>query len=81
MPDGVRVVLGLVTTKTGELENPDELARRVDEAARIVPLADLAVSPQCGFASEVQGNPLTWDDQRRKLDLTVSVAQRVWGGV
>lgn len=45
------------------------------------PLADLAVSPQCGFASEVRGNPLTWDDQHRKLDLTVSVAQRVWGGV
>ncbi|OXM61579.1 MULTISPECIES: cobalamin-independent methionine synthase II family protein [Amycolatopsis] len=79
VPGGVRVVLGLITTKTGELEDPDDLARRVDEAARIVPLADLAVSPQCGFASEVRGNPLTWDDQRRKLDLTVSVAQRVWG--
>ncbi|MDQ0379323.1 cobalamin-independent methionine synthase II family protein [Amycolatopsis thermophila] len=79
VPGGVGVVLGLITTKSGELEDPDELARRVDEAARFVPLDDLAVSPQCGFASEVQGNPLTWDDQRRKLDLTVAVAERVWG--
>ncbi|GAB3985261.1 5-methyltetrahydropteroyltriglutamate--homocysteine S-methyltransferase [Actinoallomurus acanthiterrae] len=79
VPAGTTAVLGLVTTKTGALEDPDELARRVDEASRFKPLEDLAISPQCGFASEVQGNPLTWDDQRRKLDLVVSVAQRVWG--
>ncbi|HVV12222.1 cobalamin-independent methionine synthase II family protein [Amycolatopsis sp.] len=79
VPEGVGVVLGLITTKSGELENLDALARRVDEAARQVPLDRLAVSPQCGFASEVQGNPLTWDDQRRKLDLTVRLASRVWG--
>ncbi|GAA4636571.1 5-methyltetrahydropteroyltriglutamate--homocysteine S-methyltransferase [Actinoallomurus vinaceus] len=79
VPAGTTVVLGLVTTKTGALEDPDVLARRVDEASRLVPLEDLAISPQCGFASEVQGNPLTWDDQRRKLDLVVTVAQRVWG--
>ncbi|NYI89640.1 5-methyltetrahydropteroyltriglutamate--homocysteine methyltransferase [Amycolatopsis endophytica] len=80
VPDGTGVVLGLITTKTGELEDPDGLARRVAEAARIVPLENLAISPQCGFASEVKGNPLTWDDQRRKLDLTVFVAGRVWPG-
>ncbi|NIH78734.1 cobalamin-independent methionine synthase II family protein [Amycolatopsis viridis] len=79
VPAGTGVVLGLITTKTGELEDPDDLARRVDEAARFVPLDSLAVSPQCGFASEVQGNPLTWDEQRRKLDLTAAVAERVWG--
>jgi 5-methyltetrahydropteroyltriglutamate--homocysteine methyltransferase len=79
VPDGVKVVLGLVTTKSGELESEDELARRVEDAARFVPLDDLAISPQCGFASEVQGNPLSWDDQRRKLDLVVATAHRVWG--
>ncbi|GAA4610257.1 5-methyltetrahydropteroyltriglutamate--homocysteine S-methyltransferase [Actinoallomurus liliacearum] len=79
VPEGTTAVLGLVTTKTGELEDPDALARRLDEASRFKALEDLAISPQCGFASEVQGNPLTWDDQRRKLDLVVSVAQRVWG--
>ncbi|GAA2555099.1 5-methyltetrahydropteroyltriglutamate--homocysteine S-methyltransferase [Winogradskya consettensis] len=79
VPAGTTVVLGLVTTKTGALENPDDLVRRIDEASRHLPLDALALSPQCGFASEVQGNPLTWDDQRRKLDLVVSTAQRVWG--
>jgi len=81
VPDGVGVVLGLITTKSGDLEDADELARRVSAAARFVPLENLAISPQCGFASEVRGNPLTWDDQRRKLDLTAKVAQRVWGTV
>jgi 5-methyltetrahydropteroyltriglutamate--homocysteine methyltransferase len=79
VPAGTTVVLGLVTTKSGQLENPDDLVRRIDEASRYRPLDTLAVSPQCGFASEVHGNPLTWDDQRRKLDLVVSTAQRVWG--
>jgi 5-methyltetrahydropteroyltriglutamate--homocysteine methyltransferase len=79
VPAGTGVVLGLVTTKSGELEDGDELVRRIDEASRLVPIENLSISPQCGFASEVQGNPLTWDDQRRKLDLVVSTAQRVWG--
>jgi 5-methyltetrahydropteroyltriglutamate--homocysteine methyltransferase len=79
VPAGTMVVLGLVTTKTGKRENPDELRRRIDEASRYLPLDTLALSPQRGFASEVQGNPLTGDDQRRKLDLVVSTAQRVWG--
>jgi 5-methyltetrahydropteroyltriglutamate--homocysteine methyltransferase len=79
VPAGTTVVLGLVTTKTGELEKPDDLMRRIDEASRYRPLDTLAISPQCGFASEVEGNPLTWDEQRRKLDLVVSIARRVWG--
>jgi 5-methyltetrahydropteroyltriglutamate--homocysteine methyltransferase len=79
VPAGTTVVLGLVTTKTGELENADDLGRRIDEASRYLPLDALALSPQCGFASEAQGNPLTFDDQRRKLDLVVSTARRVWG--
>lgn len=79
IPRDTTAVLGLITTKTGELEDIDALARRVDEAASLLPLDNLAISPQCGFASEVVGNPLTWDDQRRKLDLTVATAERVWG--
>jgi 5-methyltetrahydropteroyltriglutamate--homocysteine methyltransferase len=77
-PDAV-VVLGLVTTKSPELESQDELRRRIDEAARYVPLERLALSPQCGFASTLVGNPLTWDDQRRKLELVVDTARKVWG--
>lgn len=76
---GRRVVLGLVSSKTPALESPDDLRRRLDEAARVIPLERLAISPQCGFASTVAGNPLTADDQRRKLDLVVEVADRVWG--
>jgi 5-methyltetrahydropteroyltriglutamate--homocysteine methyltransferase len=79
VPDGTTVVLGLVTTKTGQLEDAGDLARRIDEASRYHALDDLALSPQCGFASEVHGNPLSWDDQRRKLDLVVETARRVWG--
>ncbi|MGW5361807.1 hypothetical protein [Actinopolymorpha pittospori] len=79
VPAGTGVVLGLVTTKSGELEDGEELIRRIGEASRLVPIENLSISPQCGFASEVHGNPLTWDDQRRKLDLVVSTAQRVWG--
>jgi 5-methyltetrahydropteroyltriglutamate--homocysteine methyltransferase len=73
------VVLGLVSTKTPELEPADELSRRLDAAARVVPLDRLALSPQCGFASTAPGNPLTPDEQRRKLELVVGVARRVWG--
>ncbi|MQA84053.1 MAG: hypothetical protein GEV03_05320 [Streptosporangiales bacterium] len=79
MPRGVTVVLGLISTKTPRLEDPDDLARRIEEAARYVPAEDLALSPQCGFASIASGNPVTWDDQRRKLELTVNTARLVWG--
>ena len=73
------VVLGLVTTKTPELESKDELKRRIDEAARFVPLERLCLSPQCGFASVAEGNALTIDQQRAKLDLVVQTAAEVWG--
>ncbi len=75
---GRTVVLGLVSTKTGALEDPDDLRRRIDAAGRFVPLARLALSPQCGFASTAPGNPVTPDEQRRKLALVVDVAGRVW---
>ncbi|MBO0685667.1 MAG: hypothetical protein J2P28_17720 [Actinobacteria bacterium] len=73
------VVLGLVSTKVPSLESVDDLLRRIDEASRYVPVDRLALSPQCGFASTRDGNLLTWDDQRRKLELVVEVARRVWG--
>jgi 5-methyltetrahydropteroyltriglutamate--homocysteine methyltransferase len=79
LPKGKVVVLGLVTTKVGALEDPDALARRVDQAARHVPLEQLALSPQCGFASTYKGNLLTMDDQRRKLALVAETARRIWG--
>ncbi len=72
------VVLGLVSTKTPSLESEDELMRRVDEASRFVPLERLSLSPQCGFASTEAGNPLTPDDQWRKLELVVSTAAKIW---
>ena len=76
---GRGVVLGLVSTKTPALEDADELCRRIDAAARFVPLERLALSPQCGFASTAPGNPLSPAEQRRKLELVVDVARRVWG--
>jgi 5-methyltetrahydropteroyltriglutamate--homocysteine methyltransferase len=79
VPRGKTVVLGLVTTKEAKLETPDELRRRIDEAARFVPLEDLALSPQCGFASVAAGNLLSMDDQWRKLELVVETARKVWG--
>ena len=79
-PRGKRIVLGLVTTKLGELESKDALKRRIDEAARIVPLEDLCLSPQCGFSSTHHGNALSHDDQWRKLERVVEVAREVWGG-
>jgi 5-methyltetrahydropteroyltriglutamate--homocysteine methyltransferase len=79
MPKNKRVVLGLVTTKEPRLESQDELIRRIEEAARYVPLERLALSPQCGFASVAAGNLLTADDQWRKLELVVSTARKVWG--
>lgn len=75
------VVLGLVSSKLPELETKDELKRRIDEAAKYVPLERLCLSPQCGFASTVQGNKLTQDEQKRKLALVVETAAEVWGSV
>ena len=79
LPRGKTVALGLVTTKSGALESPDVLKRRLDEAATYVPLENLALSPQCGFASTHHGNTLTEDEQWRKLALVVDVARAVWG--
>jgi len=78
MPKEKAVVLGLVSTKAPQSPSADDLVRRVEAAARIVPVERLAVSPQCGFASSVGGNPVTIDDQRRKLGLVAEVARRVW---
>lgn len=78
VPADVTVVLGLVTTKRPDLEDPDELRRRIDEASRHVPYERLALSPQCGFASTWEGNELSADDQRRKLELVARTAQHVW---
>jgi len=80
LPKGDKqVVLGLVTTKSGALETKDELKRRIDEAARYAPLDQLCLSPQCGFASTLEGNELTEEEQWAKLRLVVDVAQDVWG--
>lgn len=78
VPKDKIVVLGLVSTKLPELEPMDELLRRVDEAAKYVPLERLAVSPQCGFGSDVAGNLISEDDQRRKLERVVELAHKVW---
>ena len=78
VPGNKVVVLGLITTKTGVLEPRDELLRRIDQASRVLPLEQLALSPQCGFASTQVGNPLTQDDQWRKLELVASLAREVW---
>jgi 5-methyltetrahydropteroyltriglutamate--homocysteine methyltransferase len=78
VPKGKTVVLGLVTTKRGELERKDDLKRRIDEAARFVPLDQLCLSPQCGFSSTVEGNMLTFDEQVAKLRLVVETAHEVW---
>jgi 5-methyltetrahydropteroyltriglutamate--homocysteine methyltransferase len=76
-----RVVLGLMSTKTGSLETVDALERRIEEAQLMAPLDQLAVSPQCGFSSSVHGNPLTEDEEEAKLARLVEVAQKVWGSV
>jgi len=72
-------VLGLVTTKTPKLESQNDLRRRIDEAAKFVPLQNLALSPQCGFASTAAGNLLSMDEQWKKLELVVDTARKVWG--
>ncbi len=79
VPDDKTVVLGLVSTKRPGLETPDALARRIDEAARYVPLERLALSPQCGFATSVIGNALGAAEQKRKLELVCETARLVWG--
>ncbi len=79
VPPGKTVVLGLVTTKRGELESKDALKRRIDAAAKFCPLEQLALSPQCGFASGERGNPLSLEEQTAKLALVVEVAREVWG--
>jgi 5-methyltetrahydropteroyltriglutamate--homocysteine methyltransferase len=79
MPEDRFVVLGLVTTKKPRLESAEELRQRIEEAARYVPLERLALSPQCGFASTMEGNRISPEDQRHKLELVASVAREVWG--
>jgi 5-methyltetrahydropteroyltriglutamate--homocysteine methyltransferase len=79
LPKGKIVVLGLVTTKFGQLEKKDDLKRRIDEAAKYAPLDQLCLSPQCGFSSTVHGNNIAVEDQRRKLALVVETAKDVWG--
>jgi 5-methyltetrahydropteroyltriglutamate--homocysteine methyltransferase len=79
VPPGKMVVLGLVTTKRGELESKDTLKRRIDEAAKHVPLEQLCLSGQCGFSSTVEGNVLTYDQEVAKLRLIVETADEVWG--
>lgn len=79
VPPGKLVVLGLVTTKKGQLESKDALKRRIDEASQYVPLEQLCLSPQCGFSSTVEGNALTYDEQVAKLSLIVETAAEVWG--
>jgi 5-methyltetrahydropteroyltriglutamate--homocysteine methyltransferase len=79
VPRGKTVVLGLVSSKLAELESPDQLAHRIDEASKYLPLENLALSPQCGFASTMEGNLLSEEQQWRKLELVVEAARRVWG--
>ena len=79
VPKGKIAVLGLITTKVARIETVDELRRRIDEAARYLPLEQLAISPQCGFASSLRGNLLTEDEQFRKLDVMLETAAKIWG--
>jgi 5-methyltetrahydropteroyltriglutamate--homocysteine methyltransferase len=80
LPRGKKVVLGLITTKAALLEDKDAIKRRIDEAAKYVPLENLCLSPQCGFASTHHGNLLTEDEQWRKLERVVEIAREVWSG-
>ena len=79
VPEDKYVVLGLLTTKRGALESKDALKRRIEEAAKFVPLEQLCLSPQCGFSSTVEGNALTYEQQVAKLRLIVETAHEVWG--
>ncbi|MGH7817138.1 MAG: 5-methyltetrahydropteroyltriglutamate--homocysteine S-methyltransferase, partial [Candidatus Binatia bacterium] len=79
LPKDKVIVLGLVSTKVARLETVDALKRRIDEAAKFVPLEQIAISPQCGFSSDVVGNLISADDQKRKLERIVETARQVWG--
>ena len=80
VPEGKTVVLGLVSTKVGQLESKDDLKRRIDAAAKLVPIEQLCLSPQCGFSSTVHGNDIAVESQTNKLKLVVETAREVWGG-
>jgi 5-methyltetrahydropteroyltriglutamate--homocysteine methyltransferase len=79
LPKGKTMVLGLVTTKFGQMESKDTLKRRIDETAKYVPMEQLALSPQCGFSSTVHGNNIAVEDQKNKLRLVIETANEVWG--
>jgi 5-methyltetrahydropteroyltriglutamate--homocysteine methyltransferase len=79
VPKGKKVVLGLVSTKKPQLEDKNQLKKRIEQAAKYVPLENLCLSPQCGFASSEVGNKLTEDDQKRKLELIAETAREIWG--
>lgn len=79
VPENKNVVLGIISSKTAQLEDIDDLRRRIDEAARYMPLENMCISPQCGFSSTHHGNDLTQDDQWRKMELVVNTAIKVWG--
>ncbi len=79
VPNGVTVVLGLITTKVGKVETVDDLKRRIDDASRFIDVGQLALSPQCGFASGIAGNLLTEEEQWAKIDVMTETARQVWG--
>ena len=80
LPKGDKVVVvGVVTSKTGQLEKKDDVKRRLDEAAKFVPLEQMALSPQCGFASTEEGNVLAEDEQWAKMQMVIDIAKEVWG--
>ncbi|MCC6281398.1 MAG: 5-methyltetrahydropteroyltriglutamate--homocysteine S-methyltransferase, partial [Saprospiraceae bacterium] len=79
LPAHKTVVLGIISSKIAQLEDMDDLRRRIDEAAQYMPLENLCLSPQCGFSSTHHGNALTHDDQWRKMELVVNTAIKVWG--
>jgi 5-methyltetrahydropteroyltriglutamate--homocysteine methyltransferase len=78
VPKGPTVVLGLVTTKTGDVESVDMLLRRIEEAARFIDMDQLAISPQCGFASGIAGNDLSEEQQWRKMEVILETARKAW---
>ena len=79
IPKNTKVVLGLITSKSPELEKKDDIKRRIDEAANFIDLDQICLSPQCGFSSTHHGNDLTVEQQCRKLDLVVEIANEIWG--
>jgi 5-methyltetrahydropteroyltriglutamate--homocysteine methyltransferase len=81
IPKGKKVVLGLVSSKTAELEKKDALKRRIEQAAKVVPLENLCLSPQCGFSSTHHGNNLTVEQEKAKLKLCIDTAKEVWGSL